>query len=75
MYAMTPDEDFIIDHVPGYQNAVIAAGFSGHGFGLGLGAGKLTADLLTGSTPCVDPAPFRLSRYFDGTNPKPTTGL
>ena len=71
----TPDAIPVISPVPQRPGLYLSSGFSGHGFGLGLGAGKLTADLLTGSTPCVDPAPFRLSRYFDGTNPKPTTGL
>jgi hypothetical protein len=33
------------------------------------------AQMVTGETPCVDPSPFRYSRYFDGTIPMPTTGL
>jgi glycine/D-amino acid oxidase-like deaminating enzyme len=70
-----PDAVPVMSPVPELPGFYIASGFSGHGFGLGLGAGKLTADLVTGSTPCVDPAPFRLSRYFDGTNPKPATGF
>ena len=61
-----------IDRLPGFY---LASGFSGHGFGLGPGAGKLMAQLVTGETPCVDPAPFRYARYFDGSNPRPTTGL
>jgi glycine/D-amino acid oxidase-like deaminating enzyme len=61
-----------VEKLPGFY---LATGFSGHGFGLGPGAGKLMADLVTGKTPCVDPSPFRYSRYFDGTNPRPTTGL
>ncbi len=61
-----------VDKLPGFH---LASGFSGHGFGLGPGAGKLMAQLVTGETPCVDPTPFRYSRYFDGSNPKPTTGL
>jgi monomeric sarcosine oxidase len=31
-YTMTPDEHFIIDQHPSYQNLWFAAGFSGHGF-------------------------------------------
>jgi glycine/D-amino acid oxidase-like deaminating enzyme len=61
-----------IDKLPGFY---LASGFSGHGFGLGPGAGKLMAQLVTGETPCVDAAPFRYARYFDGSNPRPTTGL
>ena len=32
LYAMTPDEDFIVDHHPKFKNVIFAAGFSGHGF-------------------------------------------
>jgi hypothetical protein len=30
-------------------------------------AGRLAADLATGQTPSVDPAPFRGSRFEDGS--------
>ena len=71
----TPDAVPVISAVPSLPGFFMATGFSGHGFGLGPGAGKLMAELVTGAVPCVDPAPFRYVRYFDGTNPKPTTGL
>jgi glycine/D-amino acid oxidase-like deaminating enzyme len=61
-----------IDRVPGLY---LASGFSGHGFGLGLGAGRLMADLVMGANPLVDPSPFRYSRFFDGTRSRPTTGI
>jgi len=70
-----PDAVPVISAVPKIPGFFMATGFSGHGFGLGPGAGKLMAELVTGAVPCVDPAPFRYVRYFDGTNPKPTTGL
>ena len=41
----------------------LSTGYSGHGFGLGPAAGRLTADLVTGDPPIVDPRPFRLSRF------------
>ncbi|MBL8894714.1 MAG: FAD-binding oxidoreductase, partial [Rhizobiales bacterium] len=66
----TPDAVPVISAVPSLPGFFMATGFSGHGFGLGPGAGKLMAELVTGSVPCVDPAPFRYLRYFDGTNPK-----
>lgn len=53
-----------IDHIPGFH---IATGFSGHGFGIGPGAGRLMADIVTGRTPVVDPKDFRLSRFTDGS--------
>jgi glycine/D-amino acid oxidase-like deaminating enzyme len=71
----TPDAIPVLSPVVDLPGFYLASGFSGHGFGLGPGAGKLMADLVTGAKPCVDPAPFRLSRYFDGSNPRPTTGL
>jgi glycine/D-amino acid oxidase-like deaminating enzyme len=61
-----------IDSVPGF---FIATGFSGHGFGIGPGAGHLAADLVSGANPIVDPTPFRYSRFIDGTRPKPLTGV
>jgi glycine/D-amino acid oxidase-like deaminating enzyme len=60
---VTPDEVPVIgavDSLPGFH---IATGFSGHGFGIGPGAGRLMADLVAGERPVVDPAPFRLSRF------------
>ena len=64
---VTPDAVPVIspmDRLPGFY---IATGFSGHGFGIGPGAGRLVADLVAGDIPVVDPAPFRLSRFFDGS--------
>jgi len=57
-----------VDTVPGF---FIATGFSGHGFGIGPGAGRLMADMVSGAPPIVDPTPFRLSRFTDGSNPRP----
>ncbi len=61
-----------VDAIPGFY---ISTGFSGHGFGIGLGAGRLTADLVMGRTPLVDTAPFRFGRFSDGTDIKPLVGL
>ncbi len=71
----TPDAVPVISAVDKIDGLFLASGFSGHGFGLGPGAGKLMAELVAGEKPCVDPRPFRHSRYFDGSNPRPTTGL
>ena len=70
-----PDAVPVISPVEKLKGFYLATGFSGHGFGLGPSAGKLMAQMVTGETPCVDVSPFRYSRYFDGTNPRPTTGL
>jgi sarcosine oxidase len=47
LYANTPDENFIIDHLPGYENQVaIACGFSGHGFKFVSVVGEILTELI-----------------------------
>ena len=58
----TPDGVPVIDQSDTLPGFVLAAGFSGHGFGIGPGAGHLVADLITGADPIVDPSQYRLSR-------------
>jgi len=41
----------------------MSTGFSGHGFGIGPGAGRLAAELVCGEKPCVDPTAFLLGRF------------
>jgi len=63
MIDVTPDAVPVIDRVERIPGFFIATGFSGHGFGIGPGAGRLMADLVVGNTPVVDPTPFRLNRF------------
>ena len=60
---VTPDAVPVISPVESLPGLIIATGFSGHGFGIGPGAGKLASELATGAAPCVDPTPFRLARF------------
>jgi len=60
---VTPDAVPVIDEVSHMPGFFIATGFSGHGFGIGPGAGRLMADLIAGDRPVVDPTPFRLARF------------
>lgn len=62
-----PDVIPVISDAANVEGVTIATGFSGHGFGIGPGAGHLIADMVTGATPIVDPAPFRFSRFTDGS--------
>ncbi len=64
---VTPDAVPVISAVAAIPGFYLATGFSGHGFGIGPGAGKLAADLITGAPPCVDPHPFRYERLVDGS--------
>lgn len=51
LYTYSPDEHFIIDHLPGSSNITLAAGFSGHGFKFASAVGEILADLaLDGRT-------------------------
>jgi len=72
---VTPDAIPVIsgvDAVPGFH---IATGFSGHGFGIGPAAGRLMADIVTGSAPVVDPTPFRFARFSDGSKIEVISGF
>ncbi len=59
----TPDGVPGIGEVPGVPGFILAAGFSGHGFGIGPGAGHLIADIVSGVDPIVDPLPFQPGRF------------
>lgn len=75
MIDVTPDAVPVISPVDSIPGLVIATGFSGHGFGIGPGAGALAADLVMGNRPVVDPHPFRFSRFSDGSKISVETGL
>jgi len=59
----TPDTVPVIAPVEAIPGFFLMSGFSGHGFGIGPGAGRLMAELIMGAAPCVDPAPFRFERF------------
>lgn len=63
MYAMTPDEDFVLDYAPGSKKIVMGVGFSGHGFKFGPLIGELLADLLLGRSPAISLQQFALARF------------
>lgn len=60
---VTPDAVPVIGPVPAITGLFLASGFSGHGFGIGPGSGRLMATLVRGETPAVDPRPFRFDRF------------
>jgi D-amino-acid dehydrogenase len=59
----TPDGVPVISLAPRFSNLYIAAGHQMLGLQTATGTGMLVADLVTGSTPCVDPEPFRAGRF------------
>jgi glycine/D-amino acid oxidase-like deaminating enzyme len=60
----TPDGVPAIGEIAALPGLILAAGFSGHGFGLGPGAGHLIADIVAGTVPIVDPGPFAPDRFL-----------
>jgi glycine/D-amino acid oxidase-like deaminating enzyme len=63
MIDVTPDAVPVIGPVESVPGFYLATGFSGHGFGIGPGAGRLMADIVAGDPPIVDPTPFRFARF------------
>ncbi|WP_226575727.1 NAD(P)/FAD-dependent oxidoreductase [Acuticoccus sediminis] len=60
----TPDLLPVISEIPAWPGFFLSTGYSGHGFGIGPAAGRLTADVVMDDTPLVDPAPFRYERLL-----------
>ena len=71
MIETSPDVLPVIGQADRPSGFYIATGFSGHGFGIGPGAGRLVADLVSGKAGHSEAGAFRLSRFFDGTPVRP----
>ena len=67
MIETTPDAVPVICESEKISGFYIATGFSGHGFGIGPGAGKAIAGMISGQDSGIDLSPFQLKRYFDGS--------
>ena len=59
----TPDGLPILGRHDDWENLTLAAGHAMLGMTLATASGQLVADLITGQTPSVDPAPFRPGRF------------
>jgi glycine/D-amino acid oxidase-like deaminating enzyme len=75
MVETSPDVVPMIGEVGDVSGFYIASGFSGHGFGIGPGAGKALAAMLTGADNPIDLEPFRLSRFYDGSPIRPMSTI
>ena len=64
MIDATPDELPVIGAIDQVPGLVVSSGYSGHGFGIGPGAGKVTAELAMGATPSVNLDGFRFERFL-----------
>ena len=70
MIDTTPDIIPVISPLDHLSGCIVATGFSGHGFGIGPGAGRLIANMVMGDNPIVDPSPFHINRFSDGSKPR-----
>ena len=75
MIDVMPDVVPVIDQVAKYPGLYLATGFSGHGFGIGPGAGRVLAEMVLGKPARHDLARFRLSRFGDGSKTEVGPGL
>ena len=71
MIDATPDVVPVLDEISSCPGLFLATGFSGHGFGIGPGAGQVMADLVTGRYTGFDLSRFRFSRFSDGSKMRP----
>jgi len=62
-----PDVVPVLDQAATIDGLWISTGFSGHGFGIGPGAGKLMANLIQGNQVDHNLSRFRLARFSDGS--------
>ena len=60
---LTPDSLPVIDKAPNIDGLIIAAGFSGHGFGIGPATGEILRDLAVGFKPSLPIEPFSMERF------------
>lgn len=67
MIDATPDVVPVMDKIDTCPGLFVATGFSGHGFGIGPGAGRVMADMILGNDPMHDLSRFRFSRFSDGS--------
>lgn len=63
LYTNTPDQHFIIDCHPEFENVFLACGFSGHGFKFAPVVGEMLADLVQERKTRDDASFFSLARF------------
>jgi len=64
---VTPDALPVISPIAAIPGLFLSSGYSGHGFGLGPAAGRLTADMVLGNAKAEELKPYRFERFADGS--------
>ena len=74
-YDITPDWNPVLGAPAGWEQLVLAYGFSDDGFKLAPAVGKILAQTVLGETPDVDIAAYYHGRFEDGTLLTGTYGI
>ena len=72
---LTPDALPVLDRAPGVEGLFVAAGFSGHGFGIGPAVGQALADLVLGEAPRTPMDAFAFNRFDNQGGPRTQAAL
>lgn len=67
---LTPDALPVLDRAPGIDGLFIAAGFSGHGFGIGPAVGRAMASLVLGAASPITLNAFAFDRFHGPDAPR-----
>ena len=67
VYDVTPDWNPVLGRLPGMQGLLVGYGFSGHGFKLSPGIGRVLAQEALGLQTDVPLAPYALDRFARGS--------
>jgi sarcosine oxidase subunit beta len=66
VYDVTPDWNPVLGRLPGIDGLIVGYGFSGHGFKLSPGVGRVLAQEALGLATDVSLAPYALTRFSSG---------
>lgn len=67
MIDATPDSIPVISAVDSLKGLYLNTGYSAYGLTMGPAGGKLLSELMTGTSPSLNPSIYRYSRFVDGT--------
>ena len=63
MFTNTPDEHFVIDHLPNSPEVIAVSACSGHGFKFSSAIGEILADMAMDREPAFDLSLFKITRF------------
>jgi monomeric sarcosine oxidase len=66
LYTVAPDNDFVIDSIPGLPQMIFISACSGHGFKFVPLMGRIAAEYIEGRSETEELAPFRAARLAGG---------